>query len=163
LKGAIALLRELLLTGAVTVATTRDDQPLAEGTPLDAMTVVQLDGDVLNVLRDGAELEGHWARVRQARARLTLLHACWLSVERGAFVILSLGAQLVLQRWAADVILQQGFGALWKALAEPAHVFSSVLGLLVPIGLYASKWVVREALRRALLRQPLDVFSARSG
>jgi hypothetical protein len=162
LKGAISLVRELLLTGAVTVATTRGNRPLTEGTPLDAITVVQFDGDVLNVLRAGAELDRHWARVRQARARLTLLHACWLSIERGAFVILSLAAQLVLQRWAADVILRRGFGALWKAMAEPAHVSSFVLGLLVPIGLYASKWVVREALRRALLREPLDVFSARS-
>lgn len=162
MKNAVALVRELLQNRAVTIATTQASQPFMEGVPLDAITVIQLDGDVLNVFRDGADLSRHFAAVRHARARLTLLHACWLTAERGVFFSISAGAQLLAQRWAYDVVMQEGFGALFNALSVPANVFSSMFGLLVPVGLYASKWVVREALRRALVAAPVEAFGARS-
>lgn len=158
---AVALLKELLLTGAVTVVTTQRGVALVEGAPLDAVSVIQLDGDVVNYLREGAELGRHFAALRRTKATLSLLRRCFTTAERGVFWGAALAAQGVASGWAVDIVLQHGVSALFGALGEPAHLVSTMFGLLVPAGLYAARQVVREALLRALSGGAVEVFSAR--
>jgi hypothetical protein len=158
------LLKELLLTGALTVVTTRDGSAPREGAPLDAVTVIQLDGDVINYLREGAPLERHFAALRRVRGVLRLTHACFRGVERGVFWTLVLGGQYYAHGWLLGA-LAAGSPSVGALLGEARHVLSSLAGIALPFALHRVKLILRSLLLRHLQRSaaesPSDVLSGR--
>lgn len=155
------LVRQLLTTGTVSVVTARDGAPLEENTALDAVTIIQLDGDVVNYFRDGAELDRHFAALRRARALLRRLELCWGVTSRGVFWGALLAAQYPAHGWALRAVMSDASGALGEAVSQPEHWLRSAGGVLAWFALRALAPLAHRLIRRALSKRSVDVFSAR--
>lgn len=153
--------KQLVATGAVTVVTTRGGAPLGEAAPLDAVTMIQLDGDVVNYFREGASLDRHFTALRQVRMVLRRLELCYRTTSRLAFWAALLGAQYGAHAWAIDA-LGSG-GAFGEELLRPEHWLRSAGGALSWFALRALQRLVRRGVRRALSTDATNVFSARLG
>jgi len=164
-RTASSLLQELLLTGALSVVTTHDGGEPREGALLDAVTVIQLDGDVINYVREGAPLERHFAALRSVRAVLRLSRACWLGAERGVFWTLALGGQYYAHGWLLRA-LSDGSPSWGALLGEARHVVYSLAGVALPFALHGAKLLVRRfllsRLRHRAEANPSDVLSGRN-
>ncbi|MFZ5891741.1 MAG: hypothetical protein ACOY0T_11860 [Myxococcota bacterium] len=150
-RSLASLAKELLFTRAVTITTTRDGGVASVGSELDAVTVIQLDGEVINYFRAGASLDRHFAELRRVRALLKYGAACWRGSERGVFWTGTLGAQYFAHSWLWEALLNGGFAAL---SAQSGALLRSALGLATPFALYG----IREFGRRALLRAAENAF-----
>ena len=155
------LVRQLLSTGTVSIVTARDGAPLGENTALDAVTIIQLDGDVVNYFREGAALDRHFAALRQVRALLRRFGLCWRVTSRGAFWSALLTAQYAAHGWALRAVTSDASRALADALSRPEHWLSSSGGVLAWFGLRALAPLAQRLIRRALSKSSADVFSAR--
>ncbi|HET9932581.1 MAG TPA: hypothetical protein VFQ35_17885 [Polyangiaceae bacterium] len=158
---ARGLIQELLATGAVTVVTTRDGAPLGEKTALDAVTTIQLDGDVVTYIREDAPLDRHFAALRQVRGRLRRFALCWRFASRGAFWGALAAAQYPAQSWALEASLRGGAAALGAAMLQPEHWLRSAGGVFAWFGLRAVEALGKRAIRRALSGRSAPVFSGR--
>lgn len=155
------LAKQLAATGAVTVVTTQGEAPLAERAPLDAITVIQLDGDVVSYFREGASLERHFAALRQMRGTLRRLELCYRTTSRGAFWAALLGAQYAAHAWVVEALGAGGLAAFGDELARPEHYLRSAGGAVSWVVLRGIERLLRRAVRRALSNGSPAVFSAR--
>ncbi len=131
--GGLAALRELFADGAFEVIT----PPLLNSNlPIDAKTVIQIDGDVLTLIRDVnliPTLDIHFARVR---ARLRALEGLRKVVLAGLYIP---AAGIGLWQGMEAIAVLVGFDQLWRAiwlhgtLVIAAGAFGAIVPRLVPV------------------------------
>jgi hypothetical protein len=119
-----AVLCQLLHEGAITIVTTPGDVAPTEGGPLDAITVVQIDGDIITRIGDPSRAREHLAKLRTVLDPVTRLRR-WLravdTLRRPVAVAMQVPWIVALSRTPG--ILREDLG---EALHTHARFFVSV-------------------------------------
>jgi hypothetical protein len=138
------LLRELITHHTITVVTTPGDVPPVERGPLDAVTVIQLDGGVITRIAAVSRAEAHFTKVRAALASLARL-------QRMAKLLrwpLTVGGQL----WWLEYVVCPPGESCRQRLEELAKLPNELPWLLAKLAFGgAGGWVFHRYTPRLLL------------
>jgi hypothetical protein len=156
------LLHALIHEGGVTIVTTPGDAPVVEGGAIDAVTVIQLDGDVVTRIADPSRARAHLARLEAALAPLAVLRR-WARAVRRLRLPVALAAQVP---WLWSVARDPG---VVQAVLSRTWAHHGTFLLTVALGLggvlfhrFAPRLLAR-VVRAWVARLDREVWSGRPG